>query len=200
MKKTILMVGMIIVLMFSLIILTGCGATNVDTEIVEDTGEVETKEEVTMKDYSYEGLSFKLPSNYMITPSDNEDAVIYSVESDDALKLFSVATIPAQGTNFLENASDSLKEYEFKLVGYEATSRKDPTIVEYNGIKVISIDVNYESSAADSAAEVEYCYAQNGDTIYVICFEFFNKTGEKIEATDFANEFTQVKDSLKFAE
>ena len=199
MKRITLIIGMIIALVFSMIILTACSSTDTTSKDNSDTAE-ETKEEV-INDYTYKELSFKLPSNYIESESGGEESKIYSTNfEDDVMKLFSVASLSAQGTDFIANASESLGEYDFALTGYDVTSKGDPQVGEINGMKTISVDMKYNNSTTNGNAEVEYCYAQKGDTVYVMCFELFTQNGKKIEESDLSTTFDTIKSSLKFAE
>jgi len=202
MKKLIHIAGIIVTLMVSLIIFTGC-TTKEENEVVEkktydySSEVINTSENST--EYKYNKLYFSLPNTYEETESDSREAVIYSQEViDDVKKRFSVGIFNADDKDFMKDALEALKTYEFKLLGYKAFSRKDPVEVEYNGIKVISVDVKYDSPNIDGDAEIEYCFVQNGDTVYVIYFEMFAQNGKRVENFNFAEAFNDIKSSLKF--
>ncbi len=202
MKKMIYIAGMIATLILSLILLTGC-TTKEENEVVEkktydySSEVVNTDENST--EYKYNKFCFSLPNTYEETESDSRDAVIYSSEVvDDVKKRFSVGIFNADDKDFMKDALEALKTYEFKLLGYKAFSRKDPTLVEYNGIKVISVDVKYDSPNIDGDAEIEYCFVQNEDTVYVIYFEMFAQNGKKVENYNFDEAFNDIKSSLRF--
>lgn len=204
MKKLIIITRIIVTLILSLIVFTGC-ATKEKTEVVETktndySSEVIAADENTTE-YKYNRFCFNLPNTYEETESDSRDAVIYSSEViDDVKQRFSVGIFNADDKDFMKDALEALKTYEFKLLGYKAFSRKDPIEVEYNGIKVISIDVKYDSPNIDGDAEIEYCFVQNEDTVYVIYFEMFAQNGKRVENFNFAEAFNDIKSSLRFEE
>lgn len=204
MKRSILIFGIIIVFAISIIVLSGCSSTNnITSQEVEDSIDevIDSNEEEVMKDYTFKELSFKLPSAYGETESDNEDTVIYSTEiQGKIMKLFSLSTFDAGEVNFVEDASEGLAQQEFKLTGYETVSKAEPKKVDFNGIPALLVDVKYNNASVNGDAEVEYCYAQNGNNVYVICFEIFTQNGEKIGESDFSDSFDSIKDSFQFAE
>lgn len=206
MKKYLVVFGIFLVLVCSMVILTGCGSAQNSTnenKVEEKTEEkVEEKAaEVVLKDYSYKDLSFKLTSDYEKTDSTSSDTLIYNTDIEEGkMKMFSVGSFSAEGIeDYVTLAADALKEQEFSLTGYKTVSKQDPKVVEYNGIKTLSIDVKYSNDSIKGEGEVEYCYAQKGDTIYVLCFEIFTQDNKKIENNDFSKAFDDVKSSLKFA-
>ncbi len=205
MKKKLLVFGMIVTLFMSLVILTACENTE-SIPSITPSAETEKNEESnapeeTMKDYTFEKLSYKLPSSYGEEDNDSESTMIYSSETtENVMTLFSVATLPAEGVDFIATASESLGDYDFELTGYDLVSKAEPKVEELNGIKTISVDVKYKNDSVNGEAEIEYCYAQEGDTVYVICFEIFTHSGKKIESSDFSYYFDSIKSSLIFAE
>ena len=204
MKKTLLIFGMITVLAFSVIILSGCSLTKNDAlQSVENSIAeiVETNEEEVMKDYSFKDLSFKLPSSYGETESDTEDSVIYSTEVEGkTMKIVSFATFDAGEVDFVNDAAEALGQQEFSLTGYDTVSKTAPRKVDFNGIPALLVDVEYSNASVNGKGEVEYCYAQKGTTVYVFCFEIFTQNGEEIGETDFSDSFDSIKDTFKFAE
>lgn len=202
MKKLIIITRIIVTLILSLIVFTGC-ATKEKPEVVETktndySSEVIAADE-NITEYKYNRFCFNLPNTYEETESDSRDAVIYSSEViDDVKQRFSVGIFNADDKDFMKDALEALKTYEFKLLGYKAFSRKDPIEVEYNGIKVISVDVKYDSPNIDGDAEIEYCFVQNEDTVYVIYFEMFAQNGKRVENFNFVEAFNDIKSSLRF--
>ena len=205
MKKSVLIFGTIIILAVFVIVLSGCSITTDTTspetnDTVAEETETQTEEEV-MNDYTFRELSFKLPSGYGETDENTEDTAVYTTIVDDKImKVVSFGVFSAEGIDFVEDASESLAKYEFKLAGYEIVSKLDPKKVEFNGIPAIVVDVNYNNASVNGNGEVEYCYAQKGDDVYVICFEIFTQNGEKIEESDFSESFDSIKSSFEFAE
>lgn len=202
MKRIVLICGMILVLVCAMFILTGCETSTEKTDDTDNVVNTEEKAAETVNEYAYKELSFKLPSNFKETEGNNGDNAIYNTEiENDIMKMFSVGSFDAQGIeDYVGLASEALKEQEFALPGYDVTLKKDPEIVEYNGIRTISILIDYNGTTANGDAKIEYCYAQKGNTVYVICFEMFAQKEKKIEDTEFANTFDAVKSTLQFAE
>ena len=197
MRRSVLIIGMILVLISAMFVLTGCFSDNTN-----ENGNTNEKAEETINEYTYKDLSFKLPSSYKETEGNNSESLIFNTEiKNNVMNIFSVGSFDSQGIeNYVDIAADALKDQEFALAGYETTLKKDPQVVEYNGIRVISIDIKYNNTTINGESEVEYCYAQKGDTIYVICFQMFGQAGKAIEDTEFAEEFDSIKNTLQFAE
>ncbi|MCR5186578.1 MAG: hypothetical protein K6D97_05635 [Clostridia bacterium] len=121
------------------------------------------------------------------------------------LLLFS--TIALSGCNKTnESTEDSVKEiktmvdYTFKDLSFrlpEDYTKSETKLDEINGMKTVSVVVNYNNDSVNGNAEVEYLYTQKGDTVYVICCEIFSQGGEQIETNEFEETFKEVKNSLK---
>ena len=197
MKRKLLILGMVLILFFALVVLTVCEKS----EEINANNSNDVKTEEIMKDYTFEGLSFKLPSDFEKDSNERENTSIYNTEvKDNTMKLFSVAVISAEGSDFIESASNYLGDYDFSLTGYDIISKEEVKRDNYNGIETVSVDVKYNNSTVNGNAEVEYCYAQKNDTVYVICFEIFTQNGKTIETDDFEKSFTDIKNSLEFVE
>ena len=108
MKKYLVVFGIILVLVCSMVILTGCGSAQNSTnenKVEEKTEEkVEEKAaEVVLKDYSYKDLSFKLTSDYEKTDSTSSDTLIYNTDIEEGkMKMFSVGSFSAEGLSLDE--------------------------------------------------------------------------------------------------
>ena len=191
MKSKLLAISMIILLLISTVVLSGCNKINENTEDLKEDNKA-------MVDYTFKDLSFKLPQDFTKRDGENTDTVIYNTEVvNGKLKIFSVATVPSEGVDFIETAATSLGDYGFELSGYDLTSKSETKLEEINGMKTVSVVVNYHSDSVNGDAVVEYCYAQKDDTVYVICCEIFTQNGQQVETNEFEETFKDVKSSIK---
>lgn len=195
MKSKVLVLGMVTILLMSMFVLTGCSTVEENTDNTSNNTEIV---EEAMIDCTFKDLSFKLPQSYTEKEDANDDTVIYNTDVvDGKIKLFSVATIDSNGVDFIETATTSLADYNFELSGYDLISKGEAKLGEINGVKTISVDVKYHNDTVNGDAEVEYCYAQKEDTVYVICFEIFTQNGKEIKDGEFEETFKDIRASLK---